>query len=174
MASVESAKSKKMKLFNDSLKRFVDFKCKDPQPRAFQVSKILGDKFETDKIYSPCMTVLHRCNKSGCCQPGYFCKANTAKKVQLVFRMEKEKAHRKKGISYVMVTAKNHTSCFCTSTGNTPKWRSFIVQLCHGDVLYVCIQEGFLVILVDRWVKNRFHAENFTFFHVLVVIHVYL
>lgn len=121
LVSVTPVKVSKQQLFNETSWRTNNFKCRDAQPRTVYASEILGDKFETDKVYVPHMTVLHKCYNSGCCQPNYFCNAETIEDIQLVFRAEKDKAHGKKERTYVSVIARNHTSCHCSGIGNIPK-----------------------------------------------------
>lgn len=109
-----------VKLFRETQAKSSDFKCKHPQPKAVLISEVLGDKYQTDKIYMPYMTVLHRCNSTGCCQPGFSCQPETFEIVKIGVKMESVISSRKKP-SYLPVNALNHTSCACMDVGNIPK-----------------------------------------------------
>ncbi|XP_016964631.1 uncharacterized protein LOC108034284 [Drosophila biarmipes] len=91
-------------------------KCRWPRPEVVYIAT------ETDTVYSPRATILHRCSdKIGCCEPQHTCTMKTNETVELVFTKWKT------NLEYIKKSMVNHTECECVFV-ETRRKRSPICQ----------------------------------------------
>ncbi|EDW87785.2 uncharacterized protein LOC6526977 [Drosophila yakuba] len=77
--------------------------CKVPRPEVVHITR------ETNTVYSPRATILHRCSdKVGCCEAGWTCQMKRNETVERVFA----KVHGRYSEPFV-VPMENHTECGC-------------------------------------------------------------
>ncbi|EDW51963.1 uncharacterized protein LOC6611499 [Drosophila sechellia] len=77
--------------------------CRVPRPEVVHITR------ETDTLYSPRATILHRCSdKVGCCNAGWTCQMKRNETVDRVFG-------KLDGRSYepIVISMENHTECGC-------------------------------------------------------------
>lgn len=91
-----------------------NFKCKVPQARSFELSELFEQDdpliLHTENVY-PSMTVLHRCENSGCCSSMMkHCAPTQTETVRLTFGIVEPGVSK---IQYVHKNVVNHTSCAC-------------------------------------------------------------
>ncbi|XP_023024451.1 uncharacterized protein [Leptinotarsa decemlineata] len=93
----------------DMIKR-EQFTCNTPQRRAISAKEIAQYEDELPKNVKifPEMTVLHRCESSGCCKGNKTCSAQTDEEVPLTFLVVFGAV-----VKHIEITATNHTSCSC-------------------------------------------------------------
>ncbi|XP_056630629.1 uncharacterized protein LOC130441117 [Diorhabda sublineata] len=89
---------------------FSKYPCENSQPRLFHLEEVSMEVWEeykyTLKEIRPHVTVLHRCQNSGCCEFNKRCKPILEKKVELVyFHTLRDK--------YFSIEAINHKKCQC-------------------------------------------------------------
>lgn len=103
---------------NDHRRRALSFKCQHPQPRAFKSSDLLKTS-ALNKKFVPRMTVLYRCDASGCCLNGNSqleCGLKTQMEIELKFQviyLIDTKTHKKGETEIESRFFKNHTECCC-------------------------------------------------------------
>lgn len=96
------------------MKTNMKFKCNNPQPR----SVIVHEDQNPNLSFMPSMTVLHRCQRSGCCTNG-ICSPATEEDVKIVFKKTVYSRPIEDDDSlflnetFITEILKNHTSCHC-------------------------------------------------------------
>jgi Zn-dependent M16 (insulinase) family peptidase len=86
------------------------FKCKQPQPRLIPVEELFT--VNSEDLYTPRATVLHRCGEdTGCCPTeGLTCVPHEMEIVTLMFSVHDTQYHNK---SRQELKVANHTLCQC-------------------------------------------------------------
>uniref|UniRef100_A0A1B6M5J2 Platelet-derived growth factor (PDGF) family profile domain-containing protein n=1 Tax=Graphocephala atropunctata TaxID=36148 RepID=A0A1B6M5J2_9HEMI len=89
--------------------RIRQFPCSVPRPSVVAVMRISHGWAVVD----PWETMLHRCDKSGCCPLAKTCKSSAEELVELSFLLRNVRTHDTR---LERITFRNHTKCVCVST----------------------------------------------------------